>query len=1373
MPLYADYLAVNSDFVSVFTQEVDGARPEAWKAFIPHDNWMQVLSGLLKALERARVEDCKSLVLQGAYGTGKTYAAFVLKHLLEDPLEQVQAYFQGHRAWATQPDLRERLLTLRQRGDYLVVYRSGLEDAVDTASDFALLALVQESVSQALAARGLAQAATPTIYDKVLQKLEERGAFDWPAAFASNQGAFPDFESAQQVVDRLRAGNREDRASLELVQRVQRVMQKESFYVLADSSSVKAWLKDVIDANGLKGILFIWDEFTGYFQGRPSVSTIQELAHASADIPFYLLLITHRLLEVAMRGADQDDLKRLLDRFHAFRYEMAPVTAYQLMAAAINPRPQMAEQWEQKRLAMWPSVALLPQHLLGAAENLAALRAQMQALVPLHPYAAYLISLISRQFSSSERTLFRFLQDDAPGSFARFLRRDIGDGSPWYTADALWDYFLLDESLEMAESVRDIVAYYHSRKGDLSTEGELRAFRSVLLLIALSRLVPGEQRLRPTQKNVRLMLAGTGEQEAVLADIARLCETEVIRAISSNLTTDLEYTVASSSIDRSEVDRIKSQVPSFRLQAQPNGAVGRAASKALALADEVLSLRQRLVVMAAEDLIQRREHAAPNDLRPYQVGVVLVLFQDETRLAEARNVARAASSVNDRLLILLASPIFGAQAWEEWRERTALARYWEGHKDLNNARFESTRADDVIKRWAETLASGTLTAWFRGQEQPVAGAGGYAAYFAEVVGAIYPNRPERLCRTSTLYTGSYGPSAAEIGLGLKAGSQQYANLVDSLKKDGLWSEGALARAAATRSEHPLCRMWQVVESAFTESDKVNLADLWETLQAPPFGLMPSPIANTLLGLLLRDHCDGYYYDDGTNTFPLDPKKLADLISKVVHDADRGRAVICRMTREEQEFCQLMGELFQLPSASTEQGGKALQAARDAIRNKGYPIWLLRLHTTAGFAKAVQALEDTLADTSTGSATLSSQAMKDCLEAVQPYRQGLSQAISSSNWGERLDAYLDEVEPRVLEAARLLKLSHTALLSQLKQLMHEEVWLWREEQVRKRLPDLADRLELTLALNSLLGISGQPLDAAQQLLREKLQRAKLPPSILAASSEAAAAVIARLGELVEPLGPGQAGLAGLVEANKDAIRQALDHPQDALARWVSTNLQAQLNADDALQVWQRLSDLSGETNPEVIRQAIRRRVEELERTRLASQVSERWRQLTGSASPSAWSAAHGLPITWLLDGQGYIEAFATLNTPASRSQGELEQVLAFMDQHESELRQLNEPTRIADAVRALVHNYRELLSPSDTDAILAHLRSTLGGNPANWRHQEAAEAAIGWVQGQYRERFYRRALEQVDSLPEHRLRQLVRELASDPAVGLRLLGQGGR
>ena len=94
----------------------------------------------------------------------------------------------------------------------------------------------------------------------------------------------------------------------------------------------------------MQGIVFIWDEFTEFFTNNVPVTPLQELAHATADMPFYLFLITHRSLNQFTR-IDEDTRKKLLDRFHNCKLEMVPITAYKLISNVIEVKPDYKSEW--------------------------------------------------------------------------------------------------------------------------------------------------------------------------------------------------------------------------------------------------------------------------------------------------------------------------------------------------------------------------------------------------------------------------------------------------------------------------------------------------------------------------------------------------------------------------------------------------------------------------------------------------------------------------------------------------------------------------------------------------------------------------------------------------------------------------------------------------------------------------------------------------------------------------------------------------------------------------------------------------------------------------------------------------------------------
>jgi hypothetical protein len=87
---YADILGLYDYFQPVYdvTSEVAGS----WKRFSPNDRFYDVLQTILTALESGQPKDRKPLWMQGTYGTGKSHAMAVIKHLLWDEWAQIEDF---------------------------------------------------------------------------------------------------------------------------------------------------------------------------------------------------------------------------------------------------------------------------------------------------------------------------------------------------------------------------------------------------------------------------------------------------------------------------------------------------------------------------------------------------------------------------------------------------------------------------------------------------------------------------------------------------------------------------------------------------------------------------------------------------------------------------------------------------------------------------------------------------------------------------------------------------------------------------------------------------------------------------------------------------------------------------------------------------------------------------------------------------------------------------------------------------------------------------------------------------------------------------------------------------------------------------------
>ena len=59
--------------------------------------------------------------------------------------------------------------------------------------------------------------------------------------------------------------------SLDLLQRIMEVTDREGFNWSRTPEDIIAWIEDIIKGNNLYAIVFIWDEFSDYFQNNQNL----------------------------------------------------------------------------------------------------------------------------------------------------------------------------------------------------------------------------------------------------------------------------------------------------------------------------------------------------------------------------------------------------------------------------------------------------------------------------------------------------------------------------------------------------------------------------------------------------------------------------------------------------------------------------------------------------------------------------------------------------------------------------------------------------------------------------------------------------------------------------------------------------------------------------------------------------------------------------------------------------------------------------------------------------------------------------------------------------------------------------------------------
>lgn len=253
------------------------------------------------------------------------------------------------------------------------------------------------------------------------------------------------------------------------------------------------WIKDVIKGNGLHdtGIVFIWDEFTGFLRDCGDDNVLQRLSELckQADAPFFLCLIVHR----DPTWVDQlggETYERILHRYHELEFHITESAAYDLIGDSILIRPGMDSQWGDVKRDLLKSISKYG-HEFDALDQTVNINERMSRLCPLHPMTISMLSTVAQNFGASQRTLFRFMKDRQEYSegvgFIHYIENNGPDLWAWLTPDYLWDYFFMRSSdvRSFDQETRKVIQHFQNKQDHLSDEYAMHVFKAAMLLIAV------------------------------------------------------------------------------------------------------------------------------------------------------------------------------------------------------------------------------------------------------------------------------------------------------------------------------------------------------------------------------------------------------------------------------------------------------------------------------------------------------------------------------------------------------------------------------------------------------------------------------------------------------------------------------------------------------------------------------------------------------------------------------------------------------------------------------------------------------------------------------------------------------------------------
>jgi hypothetical protein len=93
MAKYETYIDLSPNYESVVDINSDERNPDMWYEYIVSEDMRQAIEKIYDSIQYENKDARRSFWIQGAYGTGKSYAAIVIKHLFEESPKNIDKFF--------------------------------------------------------------------------------------------------------------------------------------------------------------------------------------------------------------------------------------------------------------------------------------------------------------------------------------------------------------------------------------------------------------------------------------------------------------------------------------------------------------------------------------------------------------------------------------------------------------------------------------------------------------------------------------------------------------------------------------------------------------------------------------------------------------------------------------------------------------------------------------------------------------------------------------------------------------------------------------------------------------------------------------------------------------------------------------------------------------------------------------------------------------------------------------------------------------------------------------------------------------------------------------------------------------------------------
>ncbi|MCC8015067.1 MAG: hypothetical protein LIO87_07710 [Eubacterium sp.] len=957
---YNKFFTVPDDYKANMTREVINETPETWLNFYPHVKYLEFLKTLF--------DEAKSVWLTGNYGTGKSNAALVTVKLFMDDMSRVEKWFDEHRGVIPNCEsLKLQLQNIRNSG-VLVIYDY---NAAGIGPNEELLVRLEKGILSALREYGYSSPAKGNL-DLVIERVRREGDNFFKtrdSIIHEMKSLKSDICTVEQLVTKLIEEDNST-APTHYLEDVQTVLHRDNIYLDVDVPSFREWISAICKANGLKRIIYIFDEFSDFIDANSgSLKTFEDVTEAPSVNHFYLVPVTHKELG-AFYGENSPGANKAKDRFYFRNLQMPNDVAFRLAAYAMKPNEEepYCSEWKKEKDFLWSSISAVVDKFKDPESSEAYVaRESFYAVLPIHPMAAFLLKFLAESARSSQRSIFEYLKGSADG---REFQEFIACGGPqitgrqFLTVDYLWKYFMEREDSGQAKEIIEIKMEYDRIKarefaafGD--DQPEIRILKTVLLFTLLSRLNPnGHERLQPTVENIELSFRGDGvvmDVEMYLRDLSE--NRHCFSIVNGNI--DLYTTTVGSDELNKKKQELSGQFYELLSPVCKTDMEKATKSARAGFSNERFDIRvsdSSHMTLTNITSATREKYSRGNNKDNGSVCLWFVVAKNKTdqMQIQGRRESLLTNLQGHRIIIIDFPEITfcgkNINLWEEYV--TLYSQYL-----LENSDAAKKQISDSIKRieaeWTESLRSSEASlnlSYYNTESKQIetrkSSWADFRFFLPVYMGRVMEACPDILTEQITAFSNSGLKSWALAGIRFCAvgNSGQQKQLINNLSNRGInGSDDWFLK----NQDHPFGRIRSVLEKKYknTVGNNTNfsLRKVYIELQRAPFGLRYNCLSAFTLGFCLSWILDkNCQWTNGQMNYPLDEETLAEIIEKTVSLKNDKEKFICRLSKEDRIFAKKAACMFGLHEIENSTPLETLRVISSNVEENSckVPLWVL-------------------------------------------------------------------------------------------------------------------------------------------------------------------------------------------------------------------------------------------------------------------------------------------------------------------------------------------------------------------------------------------------------------------------------------------------